>query len=156
MKSDKLKKFETELRDLEQWQKLGLVPKKDKKKHEDEIKAIKNKIQTEHNRIDALKENGDEEFVAPKKSPRASSYLEGQTLPDIDVETTAATGNRTSSSNTINDTEMDVETDAIDVEETTFDEDADETTKVEEEEEDPFDDKNRWRRGIVDPDADDW
>ena len=33
MKSERLKKLETELEDLEQWMNLGLVPKKDIEKH---------------------------------------------------------------------------------------------------------------------------
>ena len=40
MKSERLKKFETELNDLEQWLKLGLVPKKDIEKHREEIKTL--------------------------------------------------------------------------------------------------------------------
>ena len=37
MKSERLKKFENELNDLEQWLNLGLVPKKDLDKHKTEI-----------------------------------------------------------------------------------------------------------------------
>ena len=35
IKSERLKKLEVELEDLEQWLKLGLVPKKDIEKHRD-------------------------------------------------------------------------------------------------------------------------
>ena len=37
VKSERLKKLESELNDLEQWLKLGLVPKKDIEKHKEEI-----------------------------------------------------------------------------------------------------------------------
>ena len=36
IKSERLKKLETELEDLEQWMQLGLVPKKDLDKHKEE------------------------------------------------------------------------------------------------------------------------
>ena len=44
IKSERLKKLETELNDLEQWLKLGLVPKKDVDKHKEEILVVRNKI----------------------------------------------------------------------------------------------------------------
>lgn len=40
VKSERLKKLESELQDLEQWLKLGLVPKKDVTKHKEEIEQI--------------------------------------------------------------------------------------------------------------------
>ena len=46
-KSERLKKLETELHDLEQWLKLGLVPKKDIEKHKGEIGVIQSKIEEE-------------------------------------------------------------------------------------------------------------
>ena len=64
IKSEKLKKLETELTDLEQWLKLGLVPKKDIDKHKDEILAVKHKIEEEKDRLQFLKESGEaEEYV---------------------------------------------------------------------------------------------
>ena len=44
MKSERLKKLELELHDLEQWLNLGLVPKKDIEKHKIEIDQFKKKI----------------------------------------------------------------------------------------------------------------
>ena len=38
-KSERLKKLETELEDLEQWMRLSLVPKKDIEKHKEEIRS---------------------------------------------------------------------------------------------------------------------
>ncbi len=49
MKSERLKKLETELDDLEQWMTLGLVPKKDVEKHRDEMRVLKSRIEEEKN-----------------------------------------------------------------------------------------------------------
>ena len=38
LKSERLKKLETELEDLQKWLNLGLVPKKDTEKHKEEIR----------------------------------------------------------------------------------------------------------------------
>ena len=50
MKSERLKKLEIELQDLQQWLKLGLVPKKDLEKHirdlEAEIAALSLRVYT--------------------------------------------------------------------------------------------------------------
>ena len=51
IKSERLKKLETELQDLEQWLKLGLVPKKDMEKHREEMRALQEKIGEEKERI---------------------------------------------------------------------------------------------------------
>lgn len=48
MKSEWLKKLEHELKDLEKWLQLSLVPKKDLEKHKLEIAAIKAKIEEEN------------------------------------------------------------------------------------------------------------
>lgn len=148
MKSERLKKLEAELEDLMQWKNLGLVPKKDINKHEEEIKNTKEKITEEKERLKFLKENGEmEEYVAPKRQSARQPYAEPQTMPDITIG-------------------MENMTDiGLDMEETFETETAageeggeEETTIVEsEEEEDPFSDKNRWRRGVMeDPDADNW
>ncbi|NGX28457.1 MAG: hypothetical protein K940chlam1_00638 [Candidatus Anoxychlamydiales bacterium] len=143
IKSERLKKLEIELTDLEKWLDLGLVPKKDIEKHKEEICSIKQKIEEEKERLRFMKETGDmQDYVAPKKSPIKQVYPEPQTMPDMDVG---------------------AETDA-DLEETqTFEADTEQedvtevATIVEEEEEDPFSDRNRWKRGILeDPDADNW
>src|SRR5690349_17464316 len=90
IKSERLKKLETELNDLEQWLKLGLVPKKDIQKHKDEITAVINKIEEEKERLHFLKESGDaEEYVTPKRPSTRAGYTEMPTIPDIDVGETA-------------------------------------------------------------------
>ena len=43
IKSERLKKLETELEDLETVDELGLVPKKDIDKHREEIRSLKTK-----------------------------------------------------------------------------------------------------------------
>src|ERR1700732_2141968 len=86
IKSERLKKLETELNDLEQWLKLGLVPKKDVDKHKEEILAVRNKIEEEKERLQFLKESGEgEEYVIPKRPATRAGYNEMPTIPDIDI-----------------------------------------------------------------------
>lgn len=154
-KSERLKKLETELNDLEQWLKLGLVPKKDLSKHKEEIRLIQAKIEEEKERLQFLKESGEgEEYVTPKRPSVRAGYTEMPTIPDIDVGETAAG---------LAESAFDMETEPTEAE-TTMEErggghaEADEEAPEEEEdEESPFSDRNRWRRGgIIDPDADEW
>ena len=161
IKSERLKKLESELNDLEQWLKLGLVPKKDMEKHKEEIRAIQNKIEDEKERLQFLKESGEaEEYIAPKRPAARAGYTEMPTIPDIDIGETGAG---------ISETAFDMETDAVDVESSVIEEkdetedeeagthDEEAKEKDDEEEESYFSDRNRWRRGgIIDPDADEW
>jgi hypothetical protein len=155
IKSERLKKLEVELNDLEQWLKLGLVPKKDIQKHKEEINAVKSKIEEEKERLQFLKESGEvEEYTTPKRQATRAGYTELPTVPDIDMTETA--GGMTEGG-------FDMETDAIDVETSVIDEreeGEEEPAATEEEDEDEesyFSDRNRWRRGgIIDPDADNW
>ncbi|MBI5273066.1 MAG: hypothetical protein HY861_03690 [Chlamydiia bacterium] len=153
MKSERLKKLETELGDLEQWMNLGLVPKKDMEKHREEIRSLKTKIEEEKERLRFMKESGDlEEYVAPKRTPARQPYAEPQTLPDMDVGDNAT------------DAGLDMETEAYETETVSEDETEgggstteEESTVVEEEDEDPFSDRNRWKRGILeDPESNNW
>lgn len=150
IKSERLKKLETELNDLEQWLKLGLVPKKDIEKHKEEIVGVKSKIEEEKERLQFLKESGEaEEYITPKKTPARAGYNDMPTIPDIDMGETMGG----------NDTGFDMDTDVIEVESTMEerDEDEEEMTENEEDDESYFSDRNRWRRGgIIDPDANDW
>ncbi len=155
IKSERLKKLETELEDLEQWMNLGLVPKKDVDKHKEEIRALHQKIEEEKERLRFMKESGElEEYVTPKKSSARQAYAEPHTLPDMEM------------GDHMTDAGLDMETETYDME-TMTEEDTEsggslsdeEGTVVEEEEEDedPFSDRNRWKRGILeDPDADNW
>ncbi|MBM3208237.1 MAG: hypothetical protein FJZ57_06520 [Chlamydiae bacterium] len=153
MKSERLKKFETELQDLEQWLKLGLVPKKDVEKHKEEIKSLHQRIDEEKERLKVLKESGEmEEFTLPKRPAHGrQAFQEPHSLPDIDLGEEGMT-----------DLGLDMETDTYEVESSSSDEtgevDEDNSyTEEEEEEEDPYSDRSRWRRGILeDPDANDW
>jgi hypothetical protein len=155
IKSERLKKLESELNDLEQWLKLGLVPKKDVDKHKEEIQAVRGKIEEEKERLQFLKESGEaEEYITPKRAAARAGYNEMPTIPDIDIGETIG-GNETG---------FDMETDAVEIDNTIEErgeEDEDETVEHEEEEEGEdesyFSDRNRWRRGgIIDPDANDW
>lgn len=168
IKSERLRKLELELKDLEQWLHLGLVPKKDVERHKEEIRVLQEKITEEKDRLQFLKEGGDgEEFVIPKRGAAKAGYNEVPTVPDIDIadsnaglsdagfemETYITEDSSTigdSEGNTLHSHEGNLRTE--DINEAAFD-DFDE----EEEEESYFSDKNRWKRGgIVDPDADDW
>jgi len=151
MKSERLKKLELELQDLEQWLNLGLVPKKDIEKHKLEIDALTKRVYDEKHRLQAMKESGDsEEYTVPKRNPQARVYQEPHTMPGIEVE---GDGNVTDSSmETESETTFDTETTTV-----SDDDSSEETPTVVEEEDDPFSDKNRWRRGILeDPDTDSW
>lgn len=153
IKSERLKKLESELEDLEQWMKLGLVPKKDMDKHKEEITSLKDKINEERERLRFMKESGNlEEYAMPKKSQSRQPYAEPHTLPDMEM------GDMT-------DAGLDMETESYEMETLADDETEagsggateDEATLLEEEDEDPFSDRNRWKRGILeDPDADNW
>ncbi len=153
MKSERLKKLETECDDLEQWMSLGLVPKKDLEKHREEIRAIRGRIDEEKERLRFMRESGDaEEFVTPKRNPGRQPYAEPHTLPDMEI------------GDNMTDAGLDMETENFDMETIAEDEteggggtEEDATLLEEEEEEDPFSDRNRWKRGVLeDPDVDNW
>ena len=139
-KSERLKKLETEYHDLKQWLKLGLVPKKDLEKHQSEIEHLKEKIQEEKERLSNLKESGDlEEYVTPRRSPKGSYQEAG---PDIEI------GNED-----FTDVGFDLESENYETTQATSATDAMYTVDEEEqttEDDDPFSDKNRWKRGILD------
>jgi DNA mismatch repair ATPase MutS len=153
MKSERLKKLETELHDLEQWMKLGLVPKKELERHQDEIVNLKARIEEEKERLQFLKESGDlEEYTAPRRSPAKTVYPETPSMSDVEFGETTEAG-------------LEMETETMELE--TTEEEKEERTAApaeeeveqeeEEDEEDPFSDRNRWRRGgIIDPDATEW
>lgn len=153
MKSERLKKLETELEDLEQWMSLGLVPKKDVEKHKEEIRSLTSKIDEEKERLRFMKESGEmEEYVTPKRSNARQAYAEPHTLPDMDI------------GDNMTDAGLDMETETYEMETISEEETEsgaatsdEEGTVVEEEDEDPFSDRNRWKRGILeDPEADNW
>lgn len=151
MKSERLKKLETELKDLEQWQRLGLVPKKDLIKHQEEIDLIREKIEEEKERLRFIKETGDvEEYIIPKKNPARNPYSDNPTIPDMDLQ-----------DDDLDNMEVTMETVTMTAESTTSseakdDESGDEDSRTDDD--DPFSDRNRWRRGILDadPDSDQW
>lgn len=153
VKSERLKKLEIELNDLDQWLKLGLVPKKDVEKHKEEIRVVQSKIEEEKERLQFLKESGEtEEFIIPKRQATRAGYTEMPTIPDIDVGETAMA-----------ETNFDMDTEAMEGDSSVIEErdDDDDNTKGDGDDDDEddsyFSDKNRWKRGgIVDPDANDW
>jgi hypothetical protein len=151
MKSERLKKLEVELQDLQQWLKLGLVPKKDLDKHKIEIQGLVARIDEEKDRLKTLKENGDgEEYTMPKRSPQSKQpYQEAHSIPDIDME------------DDYDDSSLNLDTESYEVESSSLfdiEEGAEERSESDEEEdEDPFSDRSRWKRGILeDPDANEW
>ena len=162
IKSERLRKLETELNDLEQWLKLGLVPKKDLDKHKEEIKALKQRIQEEKERLQFLKEGGEaEEFIVPKRQNAKAGYNEMPTIPDVDIaETGSGLTDAGFEMETYLSEESTYEDDSEGHDETSAHDADDEQEKDEddtEEDESYFSDRNRWRRGgIVDPEADEW
>lgn len=154
MKSERLRKLETELEDLEQWLNLGLVPKKDIDKHREEIRSLKTKIEEERERLRYLKESGEgEEYAAPKRPTGRQAYAEPHTLPDMEM------------GDNMTDAGFEMETEGYETETYTEEEtesgtggtEEEGTQSDEEEEEDPFSDRNRWKRGVLeDPDSESW
>lgn len=145
MKSERLKKLETELKDLEQWMSLGLVPKKEINRYQEEIVQLKSKIDEEKARLQLLKENGEiEEYVTPRRSPAKTVYPESPSISDIDF-------------NEQSETDIDIDTRET-IELDLGDEEREETSEIDlYDDEDPFSDRNRWRRGgIIDPDDNEW
>lgn len=156
IKSERLKKLESELRDLDQWLKLGLVPKKDILKHREEIVSLQAKIDEEKERLRFLKESGEtEEYIAPKRGQMKTGYTEMSTIPDLETIETGGS---------VSDSSFDMENEQTDSEATSTEfreeEEAGTAELADDESQDEesyFSDKNRWRRGgIVDPDADEW
>ena len=143
LKSERLRKLESEHQDLKQWLELGLVPKNDIHKHQQEIEILCEKIDEEKGRLRFLKENGDlDEYVAPKKTQR-QPYAEPHTIPDMEG------GASTESGTNFESTSAETESTSSGGKETEY--------TVSDEDDDPFSDKNRWRRGILeDPDSDNW
>jgi hypothetical protein len=168
IKSERLRKLETELHDLQEWLRLGLVPKKDLEKHKDEIRVLQGKIEEEKERLQFLKEGGEgEEFIVPKRSPAKGAYNEMPTIPDVDAHETGAgltEGGFEMHTYVSEETTLEEDTEEEYYTTAEFDEgdageegDAHEDADEEEEDESYFSDRNRWRRGgIVDPDADEW
>ena len=167
IKSERLRKLESELRDLEQWLQLGLVPKKDVERHQEEIRLLQAKIEEEKERLQILKEGGEgEEFIVPKRIGGKPGYSDVPTVPDIDV---AETGSGMTDAGFEMETYITEETTTIqEPEEEAFESEEGGTEGADspsiedeedeaEEDESYFSDKNRWRRGgILDPDADEW
>jgi hypothetical protein len=151
IKSERLKKLESELGDLDQWLKLGLVPKKDLEKHKEEIKSLQEKVLEEKERLRYLKENGDvEEFNVPKRPAHGRpAFQEPHSLPDIDIGEEGMT-----------DLDIDMETESFETSSSTGEDASDldnDSATSPEDEEDPFSDRNRWKRGILDdPESNDW
>ena len=166
LKSERLKKLESELNDLDQWLRLGLVPKKDIDKHREEMRLLSQKIEEEKERLRYLKESGEvEEFTPPKRPSHGRIPVqELPTLPDMDITEEGLTEGfeaETASSYEIETESGEFESEAGPAEPEEEGSGSPEAPPAEEEEEeeeeDPFSDRNRWRRGILeDPDAKEW
>lgn len=152
LKSERLKKLENELQDLQQWLTLGLVPKKDLEKHKEEMRLLDKKILEERERLRFLKESGEVEEYTPAKRPARAAFQEPHSLPDMEMV-----------DDNLTDAGFDMETESYELETSTGEEtesgEEESTTSQnhEEEDEDPFSDRNRWRRGVLeDPDSSEW
>lgn len=151
MKSEKLKTLENELRDLKKWLDLDLVPKKDIERHKSEIKIIEEKIEEEKRRLTFLKENGDmEDYTLAKKAGQQKQLYEHESMADV------------SSQEETTEESFEVDSRSFEAERTTLFDiemgDREKSTQEYDSEDDPYSDKNRWRRSmeIVDPEQDDW
>lgn len=147
IKSEKFKKLEQELADLQRWLDLGLVPKKDLEKHNAEIKSLKQKIEEEKSKLAETKDgNEPEEYIAPKRAGAKQAFTEQSNIPDVDA------------SDDSSDEEEDLGSDDSYVtDDYDSSDDTDDSDDFEEDEDDPFSDRNRWRRGVLeDPDSDNW
>ncbi len=151
MKSERLKKLEMELQDLQHWLKLGLVPKKDLEKHSQEINSILSKIEEEKERIRHIKESGEpEEFTAPKRSNQTKQvYQDADSIPEFEDAEEFENDSFSLGS----------ESEDLDASSLFGYEDSNEegSESEDEDDEDPFSDRSRWKRGILeDPEADNW
>jgi len=163
IKSERLRKLEAELRDLEQWLQLGLVPKKDLERHQEEIAMLKERIDEEKERLQFLKEGGDaEEFIVPKRVAGKPGFSDVPTVPDMDVSESGSGMTESSfdmetyvteETTTVHDTEASKFGDDVSgIDDLSFEE-----PSRSEDDESYFSEKNRWRRGgIRDPDVEDW
>lgn len=158
MKSERLRKLEAELNDLDQWLRLGLVPKKDVEKHRTEIVSLKDKIQEEKERLRFLKESGAmEEYAPPKRSAHGRpAFPDTASMPDIEMPDEGLT-----------DFGLEVESESYEFESSSDGESEsgaesagegeESAASDDDDEEDPFSDRNRWKRGVLeDPDTDTW
>ncbi|MCH9620702.1 MAG: hypothetical protein S4CHLAM20_01030 [Chlamydiia bacterium] len=140
MKSERLKKLEKELAELKKWLDLDLVPKKDKEKHTVEMQTLQNKIDEEKKRLDYLKPNSDvEDFVMPKRGAAKQAY-EPQSMPDIEFDKNSDNSNFDMDNSTTFEADH---TTLFDIEMAGG---KDRATAEFEAEDDPFSDKNRWKR----------
>ena len=140
MKSERLKKLETEIKELKKWLDLDLVPKKDIEKHNIEISALQGKIDEEKKRLDYLKPSGEvDDFMMPKKGQPKQVY-EPQSMADVDFE------KNSDNSNFDMDTLTSFEADHTTLFDIEMAGGGDKATAEYESDEDPFSDKNRWKR----------
>lgn len=156
IKSERLKKLETELQDLQQWLKLGLVPKKDLTKHKEEIATLQDRITEEKERLRFLKESGElEEYGPPKRPVHGRPAFQEASMPDMEIGDEGLT-----------EAGLEMETESFEIETSSGEEseagegeeaEGESPVEEEEEEEDPFSDRNRWKRGVLeDPDSSEW
>ena len=156
LRSERLKKLEVELTDLEQWLKLGLVPKKDLQKHKEEIATVKGKIKEERERLQFLKDTDEaEEYTTPKRPPARAAFTDSTSMSDVEMN------------NDGSDMHFELESEGSDnfdsgsSQSSSEDSDSEETESAPEEDDtDLFSGRGRFRRGwdrdILDPDSDDW
>ncbi|RDB31462.1 hypothetical protein [Candidatus Similichlamydia laticola] len=79
-KSERLRKLEEERANLEQWLKLGLVPKKELSKYLQEAEDLKARIEEEKERLQALKEIGHSQDYAPVRRQVRGAYADNPTI----------------------------------------------------------------------------
>lgn len=144
-KSDRLRKLEMEYNDLKQWLDLKLVPRKDLALHEAELKALEAKIFDEKKRLQTIKDSPDgDEYSIPRRNTGAkANYNDGGLSEEMEIE---------GSDEGLTDAGLDMESESYEGgSASSFDlyESFDDQNTETEEDEDPFSDRNRWKRGIL-------
>lgn len=150
MKSEKLRKLEIELADLQKMFEHDLVPKKEREKYQVEIEGIRAKIEEEKQRLQYLKESGEvEDFIAPKRNKQNQGY-DPQSMPEIGVEEDH------SEISYMDERSYEDDDPSTLFEDEEFEEGSEKGSQ--EYDEDPFSERNRWKRArmIQDPERDDW
>lgn len=82
-KSERLRKLEEERDNLEQWLKLGLVPKKELSKYLQEAEDLKARIEEEKEKLQALKEIGHSQDYVPVRRQIRGVYADNPTIATL-------------------------------------------------------------------------
>lgn len=83
--TERLRKLEHEYKELKQILDLGLVPQKEKDKFQKELIQIESKIREEQDRLESVKENGEDSELLSKRVQGAKPIYDAS-LPEVDEQ----------------------------------------------------------------------